>query len=92
MALNLGPRPARRLFNERRGDLRESAPQKAMVRFGRAAPAPCVVRDVSDSGARISFENPALVPPRFEIRIGNASWRQAQVRWRNRTEVGVEFI
>jgi hypothetical protein len=93
MAPNFGPRPARRMFNERRGDLRDRALQKAAVRFGRAGAVECLVRDVSDSGARLQFDAPpADVPQRVEIRIGSAAWRTAQVRWRARTEIGVEFV
>jgi methyl-accepting chemotaxis protein len=80
------------MFNERRTDTRDRAQRKAVVRFGRAAPDECIVRDVSESGARLQVADPAAVPARFEIRIANGAWRNAQVRWRTRTEVGVEFM
>ncbi len=92
MALNFGPRPARRMFNERRSDMRDRAPKKALVRFGRASSGECMVRDVSDTGARLAFEVPSEVPQRFEIRVGTGAWRIAEVRWRARGEIGVEFV
>lgn len=92
MVLNLGPRPARRMFNERRSDMRERSPTKAVIRFSRGAGGECIVRDLSDSGARLQFDSPAEVPPRFEIRINGAGWRTAQVRWRTGKDVGVEFV
>jgi hypothetical protein len=91
MALNFGPRPARRMFNERRTDMRDRAPKKALVRFGRNSSGDCTVLDVSLTGARLKFEVPAEVPPRFEIRIDGGGWKAAQVRWRARGEVGIEF-
>lgn len=52
----------------------------------------CLVRNMSDTGARLVFGETSAVPPRFSLRIsGDDSLRDAQVRWRTTTDVGVEF-
>jgi hypothetical protein len=52
----------------------------------------CVVRNVSVHGAKLSFGETGAVPQQFSLRIGpDGEWRQAEVRWRGLTEVGVSL-
>jgi hypothetical protein len=52
----------------------------------------CLIRDFSDSGARLKFSGPISTPDVVELYIPNKdeSYR-AKVEWRNGDEVGVAF-
>lgn len=51
----------------------------------------CVVRDLSETGARLRVESVIGVPNEFELRVSDGrSWR-CRMRWRSNTECGVEF-
>ena len=53
----------------------------------------CSVLDVSNSGARLLIDEDQKLPSAFWIRIsGLPRKRRAQLRWRDGTQVGVEFI
>ena len=52
----------------------------------------CLVRNLSPNGARRSFGDASHVPPAFDMAIkGESGRRNARVRWRSRTDVGVSF-
>ena len=55
----------------------------------------CVVRDLSDSGARLKVEGAIGLPDRFLLVIGREAGREeraAQVVWRSLDELGVRFM
>lgn len=53
----------------------------------------CVVRDISQKGARLRVPDAKAVPQTFELNIKqHAITRPATVRWRRKTEVGVSFM
>jgi hypothetical protein len=54
--------------------------------------ADCVVKNISESGAKLSARNLPVLPDRFDISIPqrNVKYR-VQVRWRVRDQVGVAF-
>lgn len=76
---------------ERRADQRSRMLKGGTLRFNRGYGAlECVVRNVSENGARLAFGETSAVPPQFELRVGpDGEWRQAEVRWRTLTDVGV---
>jgi hypothetical protein len=82
------------VFEDRRGMARHRVLKGGMLSFNKGYGAlECVVRNLSDSGARLAFGDTAAVPPRFGLRIsGHDMVRDAQVRWRTLTDVGVEFV
>lgn len=49
----------------------------------------CIVRNLSDDGAMLSFGETIGVPQRFALRIGGDYLRNAEIRWRNATKIGV---
>lgn len=52
----------------------------------------CVVRDMSDSGARLTFDHPATVPDSVELFIPSKQQTlRARVRRRTPNEIGVAF-
>jgi hypothetical protein len=52
----------------------------------------CLVRDVSDAGAKLVFSGATTVPEVFELYLSNKQEvRRAKVQWRKGDEMGVEF-
>ena len=52
----------------------------------------CVIRDISDSGARLSFDNPVTVPDNVELFILHKQQTlRARVQRRGPTEIGIAF-
>jgi PilZ domain len=51
-----------------------------------------VVRDQSDTGARIATEEPASVPDEFRlVVVKEATIQPCTVRWRDKKQLGVEY-
>lgn len=52
----------------------------------------CLVRDISDLGAKLEMSNVAAVPERFGLRInGKEGLYRAKVIWRNANDLGIAF-
>lgn len=81
-------------MEERRSHLRRRVLKGATLEFNRGFGAfECVVRNISDGGARLSFGDALGVPARFDLRVGpDGEWRHAEVRWRGPSDVGVAFV
>jgi len=52
----------------------------------------CVIRDLSESGARVKLNAAVQVPPAFMLRFSDGRIRQCKVKRRMALELGVEFI
>lgn len=52
----------------------------------------CVVRDYSDTGARLLVESLIGIPDRFDLVRDNFPMRVCRVIWRRAPEIGVEFL
>ena len=72
---------------------RRRAILKAELRFnGGASTVACIVRDVSDAGARIELAGDVPIPDRFDLHIAKSQQtRCATLRWKRGHEVGVAF-
>ena len=58
----------------------------------RRASIECVIRDISDSGARLSFEHPVVVPDNIELFIPQKQETlRARVQRRGPNEIGIAF-
>ena len=58
----------------------------------RHATLPCVVRDVSETGARLRTKGSISAPDHFELHIElDGLWADCRVVWRRGTELGVAF-
>lgn len=81
------------VFTDRRGEGRRRVLKGARLVFNRGYGAmECVVRNQSDSGARLVLGDTMGVPTRFELAIaGEDGMRAACVRWRNGEAVGIKF-
>ena len=52
----------------------------------------CVVRDLTNSGARVKLQNTANLPEDVAITFdGGRTCRQCRVVWRTLSEIGVQF-
>jgi hypothetical protein len=53
----------------------------------------CIILDISEGGARLEVTRPVDLPDVFVLTLSrNAEVsRQCQVRWRSKTEIGVQF-
>ena len=52
----------------------------------------CLVRDLSQDGAKLELPAAAIAPPTFELRIrANEPPRHARIVWRTQRHVGVAF-
>ena len=52
----------------------------------------CELRDISQTGARLGFNDPNCAPQEFLIRLNDGVLRWCQVMWRSKTEIGIRFI
>jgi hypothetical protein len=58
----------------------------------RRASIECVIRDLSDSGARLTFDHPSTVPDNIELFIQQKQQTlRARVRRREPNEIGIAF-
>lgn len=78
---------------ERRSIPRVRSVLKAEIRFNDdLMHVPCVIRDITDVGARLDFGGEVTVPDRFQLFIEKKQrTRRAVVRWKNNREAGVAF-
>ena len=52
----------------------------------------CIVRDITSFGARLEFEDAAVIPNEFDLSFDSArTLRTCQSVWRTAHEMGVEF-
>lgn len=53
----------------------------------------CTVRNISDSGAAIDFENPVILPQSFTLSIARDNFvRNCRPVWRNDKRIGLAFV
>jgi hypothetical protein len=56
-------------------------------------PVDCMVRDISDGGARLLVSTEEPLPATFRLLIADfGEWRKVERRWANGPDVGVEFV
>ncbi len=80
-------------MEERRSCRRWRATLKGRIVFNnRYSVLDCTVRDLSDTGAGISFADVSAIPPEFELEIPNRGLRvQGRLMWSRGTNHGVMF-
>ncbi|MCB1540163.1 MAG: PilZ domain-containing protein [Rhodoblastus sp.] len=80
-------------ISDRRKEQRRRTYLGAQVVFNRRqSVVDCLIRNLSDGGARLVFAHSAMIPGAFELVIdrGGES-RQVEIRWRTRLSAGVSF-
>jgi hypothetical protein len=93
LAAARGPDEMSTIVPERRKITRHKSFLQGRVYFnGRRSSADCIVRDITDAGARLKFADSPAVPEVFELHIPNKqeSFR-AHVIWNHGSELGVMF-
>ncbi|MDN5929069.1 MAG: PilZ domain-containing protein [Hyphomicrobiales bacterium] len=78
---------------ERRSQPRRRVLKGAIIRFNKGYGAfECVVRNLSESGAKLTFGETSAIPVAFDLKIaGDEQVRPARIRWRSPDSVGVSF-
>ena len=78
---------------ERRKAGRSRVLKGAKLVVGRSAIIDCVVRNLTNKGARVQIANTVELPKDFEMTFdGGYSIRPCRLVWRTVTETGVEFV
>ena len=80
---------------EKRRDHRQSLKYTAKIDMGDGTPhLPCILTDVSGSGARVIVEAPDKVPERFTLLLAaeHGTLRRCKVMWREENQLGLAFI
>jgi hypothetical protein len=80
-------------MSERRSSSRKKSFLQGRIFFNnRRASVDCLVRDISDAGAKLEFAESINVPEAMELYIPNREEiHRARVEWRTGNEVGVSF-
>src|SRR5476651_467505 len=81
-------------MTEKRSAPRQKSFLRGLVYFGNSPSATnCLVRDISDTGARLSFSSPPTVTDSLELHIpAKGETHHAKVSWRQFDEIGVAFV
>lgn len=51
----------------------------------------CLVRDISETGARLKVENSVAIPDQFSLALSDGRSFPATVRWRRVDMIGISF-
>lgn len=78
---------------ERRASARQKSFLQGRIYFNnRRSSVDCLIRDVSETGARLKFSETIAVPEAIELYIPNREEiHRARVEWRTGNEMGVSF-
>jgi hypothetical protein len=78
---------------ERRSSARQKSFLQGRIYFNnRRSSVDCLIRDVSETGARLKFSETIAVPEAIELYIPNREEvHRARVEWRTGNEMGVSF-
>jgi hypothetical protein len=52
----------------------------------------CVVKDLSETGARLASDAGSAIPDEFDLRLADGRKFRCEVRWRKPGSVGVAFV
>jgi two-component system cell cycle response regulator len=78
--------------NARRSSRRRTLKNGKIVLPGSWGTYDCIIKDVSDRGARLRLAESAILPRDFElVFVTEALTYPVQLRWRREREAGVEF-
>lgn len=65
--------------------------QASVVFDGGRTRMPCIIRNLSESGAKIEVASVARVPRTFDLVVDNVRPQSCVVVWRSVKELGVQF-
>jgi hypothetical protein len=76
-------------------EVRKSIQQPGWITLdGGFAARPCVVQDLSSTGARITVDDPNALPGKLRLAFSRdaRTGRRCEVVWRRGTTVGIKFV
>ena len=80
-------------MSERRNNTRSRVLKSAKLIVGRSSTIDCVVRNLTNVGARIQIPNTTDLPEKLDMTFdGGRSLRPCRIVWRTLNETGVEFF
>ena len=80
-------------MKERRKSTRSRVLRGSKIVLGTASVIDCVVRNVTNSGARVQIANTVELPEDLGLTFdGGFSVRPCRIVWRTVTETGVQFV
>ncbi|MBI5909991.1 MAG: PilZ domain-containing protein [Betaproteobacteria bacterium] len=81
-------------MSERRQVSRQRSFLRGLVYLGNSPSAiNCLVRDISDTGARLTFSSPIAASETLELHIPvKGQTLRSKVKWRENNEIGIAFI
>ena len=78
-------------MGEKRGAPRRRVLKSAFIVLSDKAPKlPCVVKNISDTGAAIEVSSTIGIPHGFELIVDGVR-HKCQAQWRTQTKIGVKF-
>jgi hypothetical protein len=80
-------------MKERRGLVRHKTFMKGRIYFNnRLSSMDCIVRDVTDNGARLEFSENVTLPEAFELYLPTRNeYFRAHIEWRKGNQLGVSW-
>lgn len=51
----------------------------------------CVIKNISEDGAKLVLSIPASLPDKFSVLFNDGQQKQCAVRWRVMNEIGVQY-
>jgi hypothetical protein len=80
-------------MQERRKSIRSPVFKCAKVILGTSSVLDCVVRNLTDGGARIEIPNAVTLPETLDVTFdGGHTFRPSRLVWRTLNETGVQFL
>ena len=81
-------------MSERRREMRRRTYLAGQLAFNdRYSTMDCLVRNLSQDGAKLSFAHPPMIPGEFDLRVvKKGDGRRARVVWQVDLEAGVAFL
>lgn len=83
------------MISEKRKVCRSSLERRVWIDLGDGSPVvECVLRDISDTGAKLLCTAPKELPDQFVLRLsmdGRVA-RKCRVAWKSGNEIGVAFV
>ncbi len=79
---------------DKRRSQRQALKYPAKIDIGSGMQVPCLLSDVSASGARLTLQSPGDIPEQFALLLAaeHGVQRECKVMWREENQLGVEFI
>ena len=79
---------------EKRKHHRQSLKYPAKIDIGGGTHVPCILADISASGARVIVDAPDKIPERFTLLLAaeHGTQRRCKVMWREKNQLGLAFI